>query len=195
MHVISVPFWSKDAVYRSVSGKDRTIPPISIPETAMTTERPDAGDVIPSFKVTTTARESLTNDDLKGSLTVIFFYPKDDTPGCTKEAIGFSERLAAFEALDCTLIGVSKDSLKKHENFKAKHDLNIELASDTDGGMCEAFGVWVEKKLYGRQYMGIERTTFLIGADGEIVKVWRKVRVTDHAQDVLDASRVHAKGA
>ncbi|MDA8869833.1 peroxiredoxin [Rhizobiaceae bacterium] len=125
-----------------------------------------------------------------GEPTVLYFYPKDDTPGCTTEAIEFTEALPQFEALGVAIIGVSPDTLKKHERFAAKHSLGIALASDADQSVAEAFGVWVEKSMYGRTYMGIDRSTFLIGADGTVLQEWRGVRVKGHVEAVLDAARL-----
>ena len=116
---------------------------------------------------------------------VLYFYPKDDTPGCTKEAIGFSEERAAFEAQNAMVVGVSRDTVKKHDKFISKHDLRIPLISDEDGRLCEAFGTWVEKNMYGKTYMGIERATFLISPEGEVLKIWRKVKVPGHVEEVL----------
>lgn len=145
------------------------------------------GDQIPRFSLPTLSDQSLSNDDLSGSWSVIYFYPKDNTPGCTKEAIAFSENIEEFKSLGARVIGVSADSPKKHENFINKHDLSVELISDEDKTLCEAFGVWVEKKLYGKVYMGIERATFLFDPTGTLKEVWRKVKVTGHAEDVLSA--------
>ncbi|MGV6820151.1 MAG: thioredoxin-dependent thiol peroxidase [Parvularcula sp.] len=127
--------------------------------------------------------------DFKGQKLVVFFYPKDDTPGCTKEAIGFSEQRDAFTKEGVALLGISKDSVEKHAKFRAKHDLTVPLASDEDGKVLEAYGVWVEKTNYGRKYMGIERTSFLIDEKGKILQIWRKVRVKDHVDSVLQAVR------
>ena len=129
---------------------------------------------------------------LKGKPAVVYFYPKDDTTGCTREALDFTALAADFAALGVPVIGVSKDSVKKHDRFKAKHDLNLILASDEDGAACEAWGVWVQKKLYGREYMGIERASFLIDAEGKVARVWRNVKVAGHAQAVLDTARTLA---
>lgn len=126
---------------------------------------------------------------LKDRPAVVYFYPKDDTTGCTREAQDFTALAADFAALGVPVIGVSKDTVKKHDRFKAKYDLAVILASDEDGAACEAWGVWVEKTLYGRQYMGIERATFLIDAQGRIAQAWRKVKVADHAAAVLAAAR------
>ena len=120
---------------------------------------------------------------------IIFFYPKDDTPGCTTEAKDFGALMDDFAALGARVIGVSKDSAASHVKFATKHALAVELVADIDGALCEAFGVWVEKSMYGRSYMGIERSTFLIDADGRITKLWRKVKVKGHAESVLASLR------
>ncbi len=120
---------------------------------------------------------------------LVYFYPKDDTSGCTREAQDFTALAGDFAAAGVTLLGISKDSPKRHTNFIAKYDLKVPLASDEDGTACEAFGVWVEKSLYGRKYMGIERATFLFGKGGELVRAWRKVKVPGHAEAVLAAAR------
>jgi len=120
---------------------------------------------------------------------VLYFYPKDDTPGCTKEAIGFTESLAAFTAANTVVVGVSKDSVAKHAKFRAKYELGIPLVSDEDGTLCEDYGVWVEKAMYGKTYMGIERATYLIDTTGKIAQIWRKVRVPGHVDAVLEAAK------
>lgn len=148
------------------------------------------GDLAPNFNMPTDGGASVDLSALKGKNVVLYFYPKDDTPGCTTEAIDFSTLIAEFDAANTVIIGVSKDTVAKHDKFKAKHELKVMLGSDEDGGVLEAYGVWVLKKLYGREYMGIERATFLINADGQIANIWRKVKVKGHAQAVLDA--VHA---
>ena len=126
--------------------------------------------------------------DLSGPA-VVYFYPKDDTPGCTTEGQDFSALIDDFRALGVTVVGISRDSVKKHDRFKAKHDLKVVLAADEDGAVTETWGVWVEKQLYGRKYMGIERATFLIDGSGVVRRAWRNVRVAGHAQDVLAAAR------
>ena len=118
---------------------------------------------------------------------MLYFYPKDDTPGCTKEAIAFTANAAKFDKAGAVIVGVSKDSVAKHEKFKKKHDLSVTLGADEDGEVCEAYGVWVEKSMYGRKYMGIERSTFVIDGKGVIREAWRKVKVPGHAEDVLKA--------
>jgi peroxiredoxin Q/BCP len=120
---------------------------------------------------------------------VLYFYPRDDTPGCTKEAIAFTEAADDFEAAGATVIGVSKDSVAKHDKFVAKHGLGVILASDAEGSTCEDYGVWVEKNMYGKKSMGVERATFLIGPNGVVRQVWRKVKVPGHAEAVLAAVR------
>ena len=124
-----------------------------------------------------------------GNPLVLYFYPKDDTPGCTTEAKDFSALAAEFAAAGVAVVGVSKDPSAKHQKFAAKHGLTIDLATDADDSVCEAFGTWVEKSLYGRKYMGIDRATFLIDADGKIARIWRKVKVAGHAAQVLEAAK------
>ena len=124
---------------------------------------------------------------LRGRPVVVYFYPTADTPGCTNEAADFSALLDDFTAQEATVIGVSRDPVKKLDRFKSKHDLKVVLTSDEDGAACEAWGVWVEKTLYGRTYMGVERATFLVGRTGDIVRTWRNVRVKNHAAEVLEA--------
>ena len=125
----------------------------------------------------------------QGRKLVLYFYPKDDTSGCTKEAQEFTALAGDFAAAGTTIVGISKDSIASHTKFATKYDLKVELGSDADGAVCEAFGTWVEKSMYGRTYMGIERATFLIGADGKVAHVWRKVKVAGHAAAVLEAAK------
>lgn len=127
--------------------------------------------------------------DFKGQKLVLYFYPKDDTSGCTREAQDFSGLAGEFEKAGAWILGVSKDNAKKHAAFRDKYTLNHPLATDADGSVCEAFGTWGEKSLYGRKYMGIDRATFLIARDGTLAKVWRKVKVPGHAEEVLAAAR------
>lgn len=127
--------------------------------------------------------------DYKGRKLVLYFYPKDDTSGCTKEAQGFSDAADDFAAAGTALLGASKDSLASHAKFAAKYDLKIPLGSDPEGALIERYGAWVEKNMYGRKYMGIERSTFLIDAEGRLARIWRKVKVPGHVQQVLDAAR------
>ena len=149
----------------------------------------DVGDKAPAFKMATDDGGEISLASLKGRNVVLYFYPKDDTPGCTKEACGFQESLPNFSKLDAAIIGVSKDSITRHKNFKSKYGLNFTLGSDEDGSVCESYGVWKEKKNYGRTYMGIQRSTFLIGPDGKVIRIWPKVRVKGHAEEVLSAVR------
>jgi thioredoxin-dependent peroxiredoxin len=127
--------------------------------------------------------------DFQGKKLVVYFYPKDDTPGCTKEAQGFTALMPEFEKAGTAVLGISKDSVKSHEKFAGKYGLSVVLGSDGDGSVCNAFGTWVEKSMYGKQYMGIERATFLIDASGKIAQVWHKVKVPGHAESVLEATR------
>jgi len=147
----------------------------------------DIGDTAPDFRLPTDGGGELGIADLKGKTVVLYFYPKDSTPGCTTEAQDFRDRLKEFEKAGAVIVGASKDSVKRHDNFKAKHDLTFPLVSDEGGSLCEDCGVWKKKKLYGREFMGIERTTFLIDGTGVIRQVWRKVKVKGHADAVLQA--------
>eukprot|EP00752_Nemacystus_decipiens_P001042 g1042.t1 len=145
------------------------------------------GDAAPDFTMATDGGGSVSLADLKGHWVVLYFYPRDDTPGCTKEACGFRDSIAAFEGLNAKVIGVSRDSVAKHDKFKAKYDLPFTLAADEDGSVCEAYGVWVEKSMYGKKSMGIERSTFLIDPTGTVAKLWRKVKVPGHVDAVREA--------
>ena len=147
---------------------------------------PQAGDVMPDIAMETPDGGSVKPSDFKGRKLVVFFYPKDNTPGCTTEAKDFSALKADFEKAGCALLGVSKDSPKKHQNFIAKHDLTVDLATDAEvGGLSDALGVWGEKKMYGKTFMGMIRSTYLVDADGKIARIWPKVKVKDHAAEVL----------
>jgi peroxiredoxin Q/BCP len=148
-----------------------------------------AGDKAPSFKIATDDGEGLTSSGLKGAPYVVYFYPKDDTSGCTKEAIGFSESLKKFDKLGVTVLGISKDSLESHAKFRKKHKLKIALGSDPDIRIAKDWGVWGEKTLYGRKYMGMERATFLVNAKGVIEQAWHKVKVPGHVETVLEAAK------
>ncbi|MBO0334538.1 thioredoxin-dependent thiol peroxidase [Sneathiella sp. CAU 1612] len=150
---------------------------------------PDVGEKAPEFNMPTDGGEDVSLDVLKGTPFVLYFYPKDSTPGCTTEAKDFTASIKEFDKLGVKVIGVSRDSLKKHANFREKQALEVILASDEDGTTCEAFGVWVEKNMYGRKYMGIERATFLIDDAGVIRNVWRKVKVKGHVEAVLEAAK------
>jgi len=147
------------------------------------------GDKAPDFTLPTDGGATFVLSAHSGTPIVLFFYPKDDTPGCTKEAIGFSEKLSEFDALDAKIVGMSPDPVKKHDKFINKHDLKITLISDEEKSALEAYGVWVEKSMYGRKYMGVERTTLLIAADGTVAKAWHKVKVPGHVEEVLDATK------
>ena len=146
----------------------------------------EIGKPAPSFTMPTDGGGKVSLSALKGKNVVLYFYPKDDTPGCTAQACGFRDNLPKFDKVDAVVIGVSRDSVKSHDKFKAKYELPFPIASDEDGKVCERYGVWTEKTLYGRKFMGIERSTFLIDAKGAIAHVWRKVRVPGHVEDVLD---------
>ncbi len=145
------------------------------------------GAKAPSFTLDADSGGKLSLSGLKGQTVVLYFYPKDDTSGCTAEAIAFSKAAKAFAAADAIVIGVSKDSVASHQKFKAKHRLAVTLAADEDIKVAEAYGVWVEKSMYGRRYMGMERATFLIDGKGVIRHIWRKVKVAGHSEDVLAA--------
>ncbi|WP_212374006.1 thioredoxin-dependent thiol peroxidase [Acetobacter persici] len=147
------------------------------------------GDNAPDFQMDASRGRTVSLAALKGKPFVLYFYPKADTPGCTKEACGFNEALGQFEGAGLTIIGVSRDPVKKLDKFAEKYDLTFPLASDEAGRVTEAYGVWVEKSLYGKTYMGIDRTTFLIGADGKIVRIWKKVKVPGHVDAVLEAAK------
>lgn len=145
------------------------------------------GDKAPDFDLPTDGGGQLSLKSLKGKKVVLYFYPKDSTPGCTTEGNDFRDLHDAFVKAGAVVLGASKDSVKRHDNFKAKQGFPFTLLSDEDGVLCEAYGVWVLKKNYGKEYMGIERATFLIDEKGKIAQVWRKVRVKGHAAEVLDA--------
>lgn len=147
------------------------------------------GQTAPDFTLPRDGGTMLTLSTLRPGKVVLYFYPKDDTPGCTLEAQDFTARLADFTAAGATVIGVSKDSVKAHDKFCKKHGLGIVLVSDEDGHTCEDYGVWLEKSMYGKTYMGIERTTVLIDGAGQVAQVWNKVSVKGHADEVLAAVR------
>lgn len=145
------------------------------------------GKAVPDFSLPATVVGEVSRASLRGKPYVLYFYPKDDTSGCTAEACDFRDNIPSFKKLGIAVVGVSKDGLKRHEKFSEKYGLNFPLASDETSGMCERFGVWIEKSMYGRRYMGIERSTFLIDAKGIVRAVWRKVSVTGHVADVAKA--------
>lgn len=146
----------------------------------------DIGKKAPAFKLPDDAGNTVQLKDFKGEMLVLFFYPKDDTSGCTKEAIAFTELKDQFNAAGAQILGMSPDSVERHVKFKNKHDLTVALAADEEKAVLEKYGVWVEKSMYGRKYMGVERTTLLIDTDGKIANIWRKVKVPGHAEAVLE---------
>jgi thioredoxin-dependent peroxiredoxin len=149
----------------------------------------DIGDIAPDFTLPRDGGGSVTLSALRPKAVVLYFYPKDDTPGCTVEALDFTAQAATFDAAGATIIGISKDPVKAHDKFVKKHSLGIALVSDETSDTCERYDTWVEKSMYGRTYMGIERTTVLIDGDGKIARIWRKVKVEGHAAEVLEAVR------
>ncbi len=148
-----------------------------------------SGDKAPTFKLATDSGGTVTSAGLKGHPYVLYFYPKDDTAGCTREAIAFTQAKRKFDALGIAVMGVSKDSVAAHDKFKTKHNLKITLGSDPQTELAQTYGVWVEKRLYGRTYMGMDRATFLVDAKGVIREIWRKVRVPGHVEAVLAAAK------
>lgn len=143
------------------------------------------GDVAPAIELPDDAGQTVRLSDFKGRNVVIYFYPKDDTPGCTTEACDFRDNMAVLNGLDAAVLGISKDSVKSHAKFKEKYGLTFPLLADEEGKACEAYGVWAEKSMYGRKYMGIQRATFLVGPDGKIKAIWPKVSVTKHVDAVV----------
>lgn len=150
---------------------------------------PVEGDRAPDFKLPRDGGGTFSLSGQRGKALVLYFYPKDDTSGCTSEAIGFTQAKPSFDAIGVTIAGVSPDPVTKHDKFRDKHELTITLISDEGKEMLEAYGVWREKSMYGRKFMGVERTTFLIDADGKIARIWRKVKVPGHVEAVLEAAR------
>ena len=149
----------------------------------------EPGQPAPDFALPRDGGGEVRLSGLKGRKVVLYFYPKDDTSGCTAEAIAFTAEAAAFEAAGAAVLGVSKDPVASHDKFRDKHKLGIALLSDAEGDVSERYGVWGEKSMYGRKYMGIERATFLIGEDGRVLRIWRKVKVPGHVAEVLAAAR------
>ena len=147
----------------------------------------EEGQQAPDFTLPRDGGGDVTLSALKPKSVVLYFYPKDDTSGCTKEAMAVTENAASFEAAGALVLGVSKDTIAKHDKFRDKYDLSVTLLSDAEGDVCERYGVWVETNMYGKKYMGIERATFLIDGDGKIARIWRKVKVPGHAEAVLEA--------
>lgn len=146
------------------------------------------GDMAPDFTLTTDGGGSISVKELKGKTVVLYFYPRDDTPGCTAEACAFRDSLPDFSKVKAEVVGISRDSVRSHDKFKRKFKLPFPLASDEDGKVTEAYGVWVEKSMYGKKYMGVERATFLIDGKGVIRDIWRKVKVEGHTDEVLEAA-------
>ena len=153
------------------------------------------GDPAPAFDLHADGGVRVASDAMSGRAYVLYFYPKDDTPGCTKEAIGFTEAYPEFQRLGVEVVGVSKDTVSSHEKFKQKHGLCFPLASDEAGSLVEAYGTWVEKSMYGKTYMGIDRATFLVAPDGRVARAWRAVKVPGHVEEVLEAARQLAAAA
>ena len=151
------------------------------------------GDKAPALKLTT-SDGSIVDLSSPSQPLVLYFYPKDDTSGCTREAQDFTELAGDYAKAGIKVVGVSRDPMKKHEKFISKYDLAVPLASDEDGKVSDAFGTWVEKSMYGRKYMGMERATYLIGADGRVLRSWRKVKVPKHADEVLEAAAAPTAG-
>jgi peroxiredoxin Q/BCP len=178
-HLATLPFWQSPCKKSGSSTREKN----------MATSKsigPQEGDKAPDFTLPGDGGQTIRLKDFKGKTVVLYFYPKDDTSGCTREATEFTAALKDFKKAGAVVIGVSKDTPKKHDAFKAKHKLEVALASDEDGTMIEGFGSWVEKSLYGRKYMGIDRSTFVIDGKGVIRKIWRKVKVPGHVDAVLD---------
>ncbi len=149
----------------------------------------DATDQAPLFCLPRDGGDEISLAELKGQAVVLFFYPRDDTPGCTKESIGFSAHLQSFADAGTLVFGISKDTVSKHDKFIAKHELTTPLLSDAEGSTCEDYGVWKEKNMYGKKHWGIERSTFLINAEGRIARIWRRVKVAGHVEEVLEAAQ------
>lgn len=145
------------------------------------------GSVAPDFNLPGSGGSPISLSAYRGRIVVLFFYPKDDTSGCTAEAVSFSALKPQFDALGAVLVGLSPDSVKSHDRFRLKHDLTVDLASDEEKSVLQEYGVWVQKSMYGRKYMGVERTTVLIDRDGTVKRVWNKVKVPGHAAEVLEA--------
>jgi peroxiredoxin Q/BCP len=154
----------------------------------------EEGDKLPDITLDTPGGGTISLADQAGRPFILYFYPKDDTSGCTREAQDFSAMMPEFEALGASVLGVSKDNAIKHQKFIAKYDLTVPLATDTEGKAMEVFDVWVEKQLYGKRYMGIDRSTFLFNSDGKLFRSWRRVRVPGHAVDVLESVREMVRG-
>ncbi len=148
---------------------------------------PEIGAAAPDFSLPAAGDRTIALSGLRGKIVVLYLYPRDNTPGCTKEAIGFTEQKAAFDAAGAVVLGLSRDTVVKHDKFIAKHDLEVTLLTDADASTIAHYGSWVEKNMYGKKSMGIERSTFLIDADGVLRRIWRKVKVPGHVDEVLQA--------
>ena len=159
------------------------------------TNRIEIGDTAPEFTLPADGGTEITLSAFQGQYVVLYFYPKDDTSGCTAQACGFRDSFPDFQGVNTQIIGISKDKPSKHDKFKAKYDLNFPLASDEEGEICDKYGVWVEKSMYGRKYMGVERSTFIINEKGVITHMWRKVKVPGHVETVLKALQETAQAA
>jgi peroxiredoxin Q/BCP len=159
------------------------------------TAAPSEGAPAPEWNLPTDGGGSIGSASLEGKPYVLYLYPKDDTPGCTAESIAFTDAYPEFAKLGVEVVGLSKDSASSHDKFKKKHGLSFPLAADEDGSVVEAFGSWIEKSMYGKKYMGIDRSTFLVDGEGRIAKVWRSVKVPGHVEEVLAAARALAGGA
>lgn len=146
----------------------------------------EINSLAPDFTAMTDNGSSISLNSLKGKKVILYFYPKDNTSGCTQEACDFRDNLLDFTEINCEVIGISPDSVKSHTNFKSKHELNFTLISDENKEICQAYGVWVEKSMYGRKYMGVERTTFIINEDGKIIKIFNKVKVKNHINEIKE---------
>lgn len=151
-------------------------------------------DIAPDFTLANENSEQITLSALRGSPVILFFYPKDDSSGCTKEAVQFSELKPQFDALGVKILGISPDSVKKHQKFRDKHGLTVSLLADEEKEVVGAYGIWVEKSMYGRKYMGVERSTFLLDSEGKITELWLKVKIPGHAETVLKAAEKLVKG-
>ena len=149
----------------------------------------EVGAIAPKFNLPATGGKAISLADFRGQFLIVYFYTRDDTSGCTKEALGFTDVKDQLDALNVSVVGISKDTIEKHEKFVAKHNIGIPLLSDAEANTCEDFGVWVEKNNYGKKYMGIQRATFLIDPDGKIAAVWPRVKVAGHVEAVLEAAK------
>jgi thioredoxin-dependent peroxiredoxin len=185
---------AKKAVLEKPLSKKSTKPKSAASKPAAKAYKLKIGDSAPGFSLASTSGKTTALKDFSGRYIVFYFYPKDNTPGCTLEGQDFKKLYGAFQKLGCDIVGVSKDSLKSHEGFKKKFSFPFELLVDEDGALCSAFDVIQLKKLYGREFMGIERSTFLVGPKGKILGEWRKLKVDGHAQAVLDLLKQQAKG-